>query len=391
VVIPGTLKDTPPYFNTFSQNAAQQFRLLLPAPAHHTLTGPEEGTIMTGGPLHTVSLDDKYTVTEGRVLLTGIQALVRLPLMQRQRDVSAGLNTAGFISGYRGSPLGGVDQALWKAQKHLDAAGIVFKPGINEDLAATAVWGTQQLGLSKGARHQGVFALWYGKGPGVDRSMDVIKHGNAAGASAQGGVLLVTGDDHACKSSTFPHQSEQAYVAAMVPVLHAASVQDVLDLGLHGWAMSRFSGCWVALKLVSDVADATAVVDVSPTRPAVTLPTAFPLPEGGLNFRWPDPPVTQEHRLVTHKLPAALAYARANKLDRVTLQAATRASVFLRRARPISMSGRRWMNSAFRTLKQLRSAFLSIKSRCRGRWSRKAPRSLLWRNRHCWWWKKSAL
>lgn len=278
---------------------------------------------MAAGPLHTVNLDDKYTVAEGRVLLTGIQALVRLPLMQRQRDVSAGLNTAGFISGYRGSPLGGVDQALWKAQKHLDAAALVFKPGINEDLAATAVWGTQQLSLSKGSRHQGVFALWYGKGPGVDRSMDVIKHGNGAGSSAQGGVLLVTGDDHACKSSTFPHQSEQAYVAAMVPVLHAASVQDVLDLGLHGWAMSRFSGCWVALKLVSDVADATSVVEVSPTRPAITLPTDFLLPEGGLNFRWPDLPLTQEYRLVTHKLPAALAYARANKLDRMTLQADT--------------------------------------------------------------------
>lgn len=271
---------------------------------------------MADGMLHTVSLDDKYTVSEGRVLLTGIQALVRLPLMQRQRDAASGLNTAGFISGYRGSPLGGVDQALWKAQKHLDAARITFKPGINEDLAATAVWGTQQVSLSSGARHQGVFALWYGKGPGVDRSMDVIKHGNGAGSSAQGGVLLVTGDDHACKSSTFPHQSEQAYIAAMVPVLHAANVQDVLDLGLHGWAMSRFSGCWVALKLVSDVADATAVVDVSPARPIITVPTGYELPAGGLNFRWPDPPVQQEQRLITHKLKAAMAYARANQLNR---------------------------------------------------------------------------
>ncbi len=278
---------------------------------------------MADGMLHTVSLDDKYTVAEGRVLLTGTQALVRLPLMQRQRDAAAGLNTAGFISGYRGSPLGGVDQALWKAAKHLDAHRVVFKPGINEDLAATAVWGTQQLGLSKAARHQGVFALWYGKGPGVDRSMDVIKHGNGAGSSAEGGVLLVTGDDHACKSSTFPHQSEQAYIAAMVPVLHASSVQDILDLGLHGWAMSRFSGCWVALKLVSDVADATSIVEVSPSRPAITVPQDYPLPAGGLNFRWPDPPTAQEQRLITHKLPAVLAYARANKLDRVIFQAPT--------------------------------------------------------------------
>ncbi len=268
-----------------------------------------------GSRLHAVNLDDKYTVAEGRVLLNGMQALVRLPLMQRQRDAQAGLNTAGFISGYRGSPLGGLDQALWKATKHLDAARVTFKAGINEDLAATAVWGSQQTVLSPGAKYDGVYAMWYGKGPGVDRSADVIKHANAAGASNLGGVLAVTGDDHACKSSTFPHQSEQLYISAMVPVLHAASVQDVLDLGLHGWAMSRYSGCWVALKLVSDVADATAVVEVSPSRPAIKMPTE-PL---NLSLRWPDAPPQQEERLIRQKLPAVLAYARANKLDHAPL------------------------------------------------------------------------
>ena len=264
-----------------------------------------------GSHLHAVNLDDKYTVTEGRVLLNGMQALVRLPLMQRQRDAQAGINTAGFISGYRGSPLGGLDQALWKAQKHLDAHRIVFKPGINEDLAATAVWGSQQTALSPGARHEGVFAMWYGKGPGVDRSADVIKHANVAGSSAKGGVLAVTGDDHACKSSTFPHQSEQLFIASMVPILHAADVQDVLDLGLHGWAMSRYSGCWVALKLVSDVADSTAVVEVSPSRPAIKLPT----PPLNLGLRWPDQPPLQEERIIREKLPAVLQYARTNRLD----------------------------------------------------------------------------
>jgi indolepyruvate ferredoxin oxidoreductase len=268
-----------------------------------------------GSLLNNVTLDDKYTVTQGRVLLTGIQALVRLPLMQRQRDAAAGLNTAGFISGYRGSPLGGLDQALWKAAKHLDAARVVFKPGVNEDLAATSVWGSQQLHLSPGARHQGVFALWYGKGPGVDRSVDVIKHANAAGAAQFGGVLCVAGDDHACKSSTFPHQSEQALMSALVPVLHAASVQDVLDYGLYGWAMSRFSGCWTGLKLVSDVADATSVVQVAPLRPEIILPEGF----GHYGLRWPDPPVEQERRLIEQKLPAALAFVRANKLDHVAV------------------------------------------------------------------------
>ena len=182
--------------------------------------------------LRTVSLDDKYALDTTRAYLTGIEALVRLPILQHQRDLEAGLNTAGFISGYRGSPLGGVDQALWKAGKYLDKHNIKFQPGINEDLAATAVWGSQQVGLFPGAKYDGVFGMWYGKGPGVDRSMDVIKHANAAGTAKFGGVLAVAGDDHAAKSSTLPHQSEHMFMGASMPVLAPANVQEVLDLGL---------------------------------------------------------------------------------------------------------------------------------------------------------------
>ncbi len=190
-----------------------------------------------------VTLDDKYTLESGRVFLSGIHALVRLPLIQRQRDLAAGLNTAGFISGYRGSPLGGFDQHLWRAHKYLEEAHVRFQPGLNEDLAATSVWGSQQVNLFPGARYDGVFAMWYGKGPGVDRTGDVFKHANNAGTSRHGGVLAIAGDDHACKSSTLPSQSEFSWMDAMMPVLHPAGVQEVLDLGLYGWAMSRYSGC----------------------------------------------------------------------------------------------------------------------------------------------------
>jgi indolepyruvate ferredoxin oxidoreductase len=266
-----------------------------------------------------VSLDDRYTLERGRVLMTGIQALVRLPMLQRQRDLAAGLNTAGFISGYRGSPLGGLDQALWRARSFLEKSGIVFKPGINEDLAATAVWGSQQVGLFPGARHDGVFALWYGKGPGVDRSLDVLKHGNHAGSSRLGGVLVVAGDDHAAKSSTLPHQSDHVFAAAVIPVLNPSGVQDYLDLGIHGWAMSRYSGCWVAFKAVTDTVESTAVVDVDPHRVDVATPTDFVMPPGGLSIRWPDPPLVQEARMQEHKAYAALAYCRANRLNRIVI------------------------------------------------------------------------
>ncbi|WP_020204050.1 indolepyruvate ferredoxin oxidoreductase family protein, partial [Cupriavidus sp. WS] len=269
--------------------------------------------------LETVSLDDKYTLEKGRVYLSGTQALVRLPMLQKARDRAAGLNTAGFISGYRGSPLGGVDQALWKAKAHLAASDVVFQPGVNEDLAATAVWGSQQVNLFPGATRDGVFAMWYGKGPGVDRSIDVLKHANSAGSARHGGVLLLAGDDHAAKSSTVAHQSEHVLMAAGIPVLYPSDVQEYLDYGLHGWAMSRYSGLWVSMKCVTDVVESSASVEIDPERVRIELPEDIAMPPDGLNIRWPDPPLVQEARLLDHKWYAALAYVRANKLNRVVL------------------------------------------------------------------------
>ncbi|HEX7968402.1 MAG TPA: indolepyruvate ferredoxin oxidoreductase family protein, partial [Stellaceae bacterium] len=270
--------------------------------------------------LAAVTLDDKYTLDQGRIYLTGIQALVRLPMMQRQRDAAAGVNTAGFISGYRGSPLSGLDQNLWQAKRFLERNHIRFLPGINEDLAATAVWGSQQTNLFPEARYDGVFALWYGKGPGVDRTGDVFKHANATGTSRHGGVLVLAGDDHAAKSSTLPHQSEYGFIDASIPVLNPAGVQDILDLGLYGWALSRFSGCWVAFKAIAEAADSSASVEVDPGRVDIVLPEDFKLPPGGLNIRWPDYNALEiERRLREWKLPAVLAFARANRLDRVML------------------------------------------------------------------------
>ncbi len=214
--------------------------------------------------LAAVTLDDKYVLDKGRVYLTGTQALVRLPMMQRQRDVAAGLNTGCFISGYRGSPLGGLDQALWGARRFLENNHIRFQPAINEELGATAVWGSQQLGLFPGAKYDGVFAMWYAKGPGVDRSGDALKHGNAAGSAPHGGVLLLAGDDHTCKSSTLAHQSEYAFMDACIPVLNPSGVQEILDLGLYGWAMSRYSGCWIAFKTIAETMDSSASVDTRP-------------------------------------------------------------------------------------------------------------------------------
>ena len=269
--------------------------------------------------LDEVSLDDKYTLERGRAFMSGTQALVRLPMLQRERDRAAGLNTAGFISGYRGSPLGGLDQALWKARKHLERHQIVFKPGLNEDLAATAVWGTQQAHLGGRSRFDGVFSLWYGKGPGVDRSGDVLRHANAAGTAPHGGALVIAGDDHGAKSSTLPHQTDHVFKACGLPVFYPSTVQDILDLGLHAWAMSRYSGLWVAMKTVTEVVEASASVDVSSDRLGIVLPTDFVLPEGGLNIRWPDSPLAQEARLLDYKWYAALAYVRANGLNRVVL------------------------------------------------------------------------
>lgn len=266
-----------------------------------------------------VSLDDKYALDATRAYMTGIEALVRLPMLQHQRDQQRGLHTAGFISGYRGSPLGGVDQALWKARRWLDRHDIVFKPGVNEELAATAVWGSQQSQLFEGARYDGVFSLWYGKGPGVDRSMDVIKHANAFGTSRYGGVLAVAGDDHACKSSTLPHQSEHNFIAASVPVLSPANVQEVLDLGVFGWELSRYSGCWVALKAITENMDSAISADIDPSRVRIVIPEDFELPADGVHARWPDRPLEQERRLNKYKIYAAREFARVNGLNRVVL------------------------------------------------------------------------
>ncbi|MDP5071222.1 MAG: indolepyruvate ferredoxin oxidoreductase family protein, partial [Congregibacter sp.] len=230
-----------------------------------------------------ISLDDKYALDIDRAYMTGIEALVRLPMLQHQRDQQRGLNTAAFVSGYRGSPLGGVDQAFWKAKRWLAPHNVHFQPGINEELAATAVWGSQQTNLFSGARYDGVFAMWYGKGPGVDRSMDVFKHANAAGTSKFGGVLAVAGDDHACKSSTLPHQSEHDFIAASIPVLSPSNVQEVLDLGVYGWELSRYSGCWVALKAITENMDSAISADLDASRIQVAIPEGFELPPGGVH------------------------------------------------------------------------------------------------------------
>jgi indolepyruvate ferredoxin oxidoreductase len=269
--------------------------------------------------LATVTLDDKYTLEKGRVFLTGTQALIRLPMMQRDRDIVKGLNTAGFISGYRGSPLGALDLNLVKAKSFLKDHHIVFQPGLNEDMAATSLWGSQMVGLYPGAKYDGVFGMWYGKGPGVDRCGDVFKHANACGTSKFGGVLAVAGDDHAAKSSTMPHQSEHLFKAMMMPVLAPSGVQEYIDYGLHGWAMSRYSGCWVAFKAVADTIESSASVYVDPLRLETKIPTDFVLPKDGLNIRWPDPPLAQEARLLNYKLYAALAYCRANNLNQIVI------------------------------------------------------------------------
>jgi indolepyruvate ferredoxin oxidoreductase len=265
------------------------------------------------------TLEHKFTRTEGRIYLSGVQALVRLPLMQRLRDAAAGRNTAGFISGYRGSPLGGFDLELWKAKKHLAEAGVKFSPGLNEDLGATMVWGTQQTNLFPGAKVEGVFGMWYGKGPGVDRCGDVFKHANAAGTSKFGGVLALAADDHACRSSTLPHGSEGEFQSALMPVLNPAGVQDILDMGLIGWAMSRYTGRWVGFKTIAETVESSASVDVNPLALDIVMPEDFEMPPGGLNIRWPDPPLDQEMRLHRYAVKAAQAFARANRLDRVVI------------------------------------------------------------------------
>jgi indolepyruvate ferredoxin oxidoreductase len=266
--------------------------------------------------LESASLDDKYSLDHGRAFMSGVQALVRLPMLQRQRDLAAGLNTGGFVSGYRGSPLGGYDQALWAAKKHLDAHHVVFQPGVNEELGATAVWGTQQLDLyPQSKKYDGVFGIWYGKGPGVDRCSDVFKHANMAGTAKHGGVIAIAGDDHVAKSSTAAHQSDHIFKACGLPVFFPSSVQDILDMGLHAFAMSRYAGVWSGMKTIQEVVESSASVSVDPDRVKIVLPEDFTMPPGGLHIRWPDAALEQEARLFDHKWYAALAYVRANKLN----------------------------------------------------------------------------
>jgi indolepyruvate ferredoxin oxidoreductase len=266
-----------------------------------------------------ISLDQKYTAGSGHVFLTGTQALVRLPLAQIRRDRASGLNTAGFISGYRGSPLGGYDQQLFAARKHLEQYNVRFQPGVNEDLAATAIWGSQQLNLSPGAKHDGVVGIWYGKGPGVDRCGDVFRHGNAAGSAKNGGVLCLAGDDHGAKSSTVPHQSDHAFISALMPYLYPSSIHEMIEMGLLGIAMSRYSGCWVGMKVITEVVETTAEIDLTDEMKPFIIPTDFDLPPGGLNLRWPDDRFQQDVRLQDYKGYAAIAFARANKVNRVTM------------------------------------------------------------------------
>jgi indolepyruvate ferredoxin oxidoreductase len=263
-----------------------------------------------------IGLDDKYDLDEARVFVTGYQALVRLCLMQRERDRRAGRNTAGYVTGYRGSPLGGLDQQFVRAKRHLEPAGIVFQPGLNEDIAATAVWGSQQAELRGEGKYDGVFALWYGKGPGVDRSGDVMRHANLAGSSQHGGVVALMGDDHAIESSTAAHQSEFRFIDVGIPILNPAGVQEILDYGQYGWALSRFCGVWTALKCVKDAVESTAIVDGRLERLEIVTPADFSMPDGGLNIRLRDPPHAQEARLHEFKRDAILAFLRANRINR---------------------------------------------------------------------------
>src|SRR5258708_6790767 len=267
-----------------------------------------------------VGLDDKYRLEAKRIYLSGIQALVRLPMLQRERDRAQNLNTAGFISGYRGSPLGMYDNALWRAKSFLQSQDIAFVPGLNEDLAATAVWGSQQVGMFPGAKVDGVLGIWYGTRPGDDRSVDALKHANSAGTARHGGVLALAGDDHGCQSSTLAHQSEQVFAAALMPILNPATLQDYLDLGIYGFALSRFSSCWVGFKAISATVDTSASIYSVPARVQITLPPDFEMPPAGRRIRCAIRPLGHERRLPGPKMAAVAAFARAHPLDRLVLR-----------------------------------------------------------------------
>jgi len=276
--------------------------------------------------LHDVSLNDKFDLSKERIFLSGSQAVIRMLLMQRERDRLAGLNTAGFVSGYRGSPLGGLDQQFWKAKRQLGESDIVFQPGLNEELAATACWGSQQTELLGEGKHDGVFSVWYGKGPGVDRSGDVFRHANLAGSSKNGGVLALMGDDHTAESSTNAHATEFLFVDTMIPILNPAGVQELIDYGLYGFALSRFAGTWSAIKCVKDNIESTASVDVSLERLGIVIPE-FDMPPGGLNIRHELDQLGQEARLHEHKRAAAAAFIRANGLNRIIYSGGRRARI----------------------------------------------------------------
>jgi indolepyruvate ferredoxin oxidoreductase len=267
--------------------------------------------------LRQVSLDDKYDLSRQQVFVTGYQALIRLCLMQKERDRRSGLNTAGYVTGYRGSPLGGLDQQFMRARKFLEPNDILFQPGLNEDLAATALWGAQQAELRGEGRFDGVFGMWYGKGPGVDRTGDVFRHANFAGSSRHGGVLALMGDDHTAESSTTAHQSEYHFVDVMIPILNPAGVQEIVDYGLYGYAMSRYCGTWAALKCMHETVESTAVIDGSLDRVKIEIPTDFVMPPEGLNIRLRDTILGQEARLYDYKRDAMLAFVRANRLNRI--------------------------------------------------------------------------
>ncbi|HWT08865.1 MAG TPA: indolepyruvate ferredoxin oxidoreductase family protein, partial [Roseomonas sp.] len=265
------------------------------------------------------TLDERWDATAGPVLLTGTQALVRLPMLRQEMDAALGWKTGGFISGYRGSPLGGFDKELGRQQKRLRAHGIVFQPGLNEDLAATAIWGSQQIGLTPGATVDGVFGIWYGKGPGVDRSGDVLRHANSAGTMPKGGVIALAGDDPSSKSSTITSGCEYAFMDAEIPVLDPADVGEVLEFGLKGIALSRFAGLWAGIKCTADTMDASMTVLLDPARYVTRDPVGLPMPPDGLHIRLRDAPIPQEERLRHFKLPAAIAFARTNGFDRMVL------------------------------------------------------------------------
>ena len=263
------------------------------------------------------SLDDRLDLEKSPVFLTGPQAIVRLALLQSEEDRRAGLNTAGYVTGYRGSPVGTVDKQFVAAKALLEPRNIKFQPGLNEDLAATALWGTQQAEMRGEGRFDGVFGIWYGKGPGVDRSGDVFRHVNMAGTSPHGGVLAIAGDDHSGESSTVVHASDVALSDAMMPVLSPAGVQEIIDYGLLGFALSRYASVWVGLKCMHDTVESAAVVEAAPARVLPVIPKDHALPEGGLSIRTHDDRVPQEERLHRHKMPAVLAFAKANGLNRV--------------------------------------------------------------------------